>query len=919
MVRTTGPWKGRWRAVGGGLVLLAALMLSGLPVAGTPHGAAAPTGGAAVHPAATASGPPAGLWPTYMQNSERTGDNAAEVTLAPGNVSGLRPLWSERTGGVIEDSPIVDGKVVYVSAWDGYEYAFNLTNGSLRWKTFIGQTTFSACSDNTARGTTSSAAVENGTVYVMGGNPYLYALNATNGSIEWKTSELVNYPSGGDYNWASPLLYNGSAYVGLSTACGSPGSQGMLLAINLSGNHSVTHTFAIVPSGQAGGSIWTTSAADPATGEIWVTTGDAGSATSGYSQSILALRANNLSLVGSWQMPTGGGDYDFGAGPTLFHDASGRALVGALNKNGVFYALNRSNVTTGGTWKPVWSDNISWYFNVSSGQWACGCSISPAAFDGTTLYVGGGFTRFPNGTEYAGSLRAIDPATGAYRWSAPARGIVRAGLAYADNLVVDAPALDDNLTGFVEVRSAANGSLLFSVATNRTVDGPPSIADGILLFGIGNLSLGGPGYLRAFALPLNGTRPTLAPTGTFGEYSYSVLPTGGVRPYAYRWSFGDGSGSASAAGTHIYPAPGTYQVVVNVTDATGAAGSGVATVRVSDSPITIGAFSASPPSLFLGNRTLLTVAESGGYGALSYRYSGLPPGCRPIDGPAFSCVPASPGAFRVSVRVADAYGGSANASLTLNVLPDPTSPPAILSFTAQPAIPVPGETTNLTVELSGGSAPFTYVYGGLPPGCGTADVDPLPCTPTATGNFTVRVTVSDAQFRSATATLSLPVVASTGPPPPTLIVRQFLASPAAPVAGTPLDLVVVATGGTPPLAYAYTGLPAGCASADTLDLTCVPTGTGTFTVRVAVSDATGDRATANLTVDVAAGSHGSSLVGPWDVAGIPPDLWLVLGAAVLAAGAAAVALGWRSRRRPRRPAAAPAPGRPPINRPRRSL
>lgn len=868
----------RGLALAGIVLALLAPTAAALPaLPGAAHG---PTAGPGARPTVAFTSPAVGsaFWPTYLQNPGRTGANPFEVTLAPGNASGLRPLWTARTGGVIEDSPVVAGGSVYVSAWNGYEYAFNLTSGALRWSTFVGQTTFSQCNYAAARGTTSSADVEGGTVYVLGGDPYLYALDASNGSIAWKTSLKVNSPSAGDYNWGSPLVANGSAYVGLSTACGAPGSQGMVVQVNLSGNHSVLHTFAVVPTGQSGGSVWTTSAADPAAGLVWVTTGDLYSATSGYGQSILALRASNLSLVGHWQMPTGGGDFDFGAGPTLFHDASGRALVGALNKNGVFYALNRSNVTGGATWRPVWTDNVSWYFNTSAGSAACGCSIAPAAFDGATLYVGGGFTRFPNGTEAAGSVRAIDPATGGYRWSVPTGGIVRAGLAYANGLVVDAPARNDNLTGWVEVRSAADGSLLFSVPTNRTVDGPPSIADGILLFGIGNLSLGGPGYLRAFALPLAVPGPAITPAASPATASFVDRPTGGVPPYAFAWSFGDGSSSSAGSGTHAFPGPGTYLVTLTASDATGANATVVANVTLPDPPIGIGSFTASPPALVLGNSTQIAVLASGGFGALAYAFQGLPAGCPPVGAPIFDCTPSATGTFHPVVVVSDGYGGSASSNLTLTVLVPPAAPPVITALRASPAAVPVGTELNLSLTVAGGLPPLAYRYNGLPPGCASADRATLTCAPTGVGTFPIGANVTDAEGRSDSAQVTVLVEPVSPRATATLILQQFLVSPSTAHVGTSVEFVTVVSGGTGPYLYAYGGLPSGCPALDAANLTCYPSSAGSFHVGLEVKDASGQSVFGNLTLTVAAAP------GPAAPAAGPP-----LAVVALTGGLAAVA------------------------------
>src|SRR3984893_10743056 len=97
-------------------------------------------------------------------------------------------VWNVTVAGAIESQPVVSGGRIYVSSWDGYEYAFNASNGTQAWRTFIGQANFSQCNYSTARGSTSSATIVNDTLYVGGGDPYLYALNATSGFVDWKVS-----------------------------------------------------------------------------------------------------------------------------------------------------------------------------------------------------------------------------------------------------------------------------------------------------------------------------------------------------------------------------------------------------------------------------------------------------------------------------------------------------------------------------------------------------------------------------------------------------------------------------------------------------------------------------------------------------------------------------------------------------------
>ncbi len=127
----------------------------------------------------------------------------------------------------------------------------------------------------------------------------------------------------------------------------------------------------------------------------------------------LNIRASDLSIVSSWQLPADQQvkDGDFGSTPTLFSARIGgkvHHLVGIANKNGVYYALDEANIGNG----PVWSAIVA--RGGSNAQAGFG-SISPSAWDGKNLYVGGGKTTI-GGNTCPGGLRALDPVTGAFLW-----------------------------------------------------------------------------------------------------------------------------------------------------------------------------------------------------------------------------------------------------------------------------------------------------------------------------------------------------------------------------------------------------------------------------------------------------------------------------------------------------------------------
>ncbi|MDQ6660594.1 MAG: PQQ-binding-like beta-propeller repeat protein, partial [Chloroflexota bacterium] len=299
-----------------------------------------------------------GDWPMFLSNNERTGYNSAETTINTTTVKNLQLKRTFSTGSQITAQPIEANGQVYWGSWDGNEYAAD-TAGNKLWTASIGGQTPN-CSHSQTFGVASTPAVTdvtiNGkktTVVFIGGKDTkqnvasLYALNAATGAVIWETPLSS---STGSFSWASPAVYNGSVYMGLSSYDDCPLVRGALIQLDAV-TGTIQNTFYVVPNGCLGGSIWSSPTIDEANGTLYITTGNNGmcSTTETSVQAIIKLNVSNLSFIDSWQVPASqhGVDSDFGATPTLFtatYGGSSHDMVGAVNKNGTYYAFDRTSL-----------------------------------------------------------------------------------------------------------------------------------------------------------------------------------------------------------------------------------------------------------------------------------------------------------------------------------------------------------------------------------------------------------------------------------------------------------------------------------------------------------------------------------------------------------------------------------------------
>jgi len=431
---------------------------------------------------------PASWWTTYLADTSHTGVNPTQQLLNRGTASKLRPLWVDKVGGFITTQSIIGNGLIYFGSWDGYERAVD-PSGRVVWSTYLGVTTNNnyGClgGDVGVANIGTLITVGSGSVlYVGGGDAAMYALDAMTGAVLWKTS-LGTPPA--QFLWASPVFSNGSVYEGVGSFQECPAVQGQLVQMDAA-TGAIQHVWKAVPDGCTGAPVLTTVAVDPTDGSIFIATGSSPNTCAGpYDVAIIKLRASDLSLLDSWQIPLAEqviDDPDFGASPMLFNATiSGvkRDLLGILNKNGTFFALDRHNLSAGPVWRAT---NIG----VPGNCPVCGpgAPISPSAYDGTAIYVGSNQTTI-RGATCEGSVRALNPATGAFLWEKCLAAPVLGAITVSQGVAVAGAGPD------IFVMSTADGSTLFTYHDPNPAPAPltgtarfwagPTIGQGVIYLG----------------------------------------------------------------------------------------------------------------------------------------------------------------------------------------------------------------------------------------------------------------------------------------------------------------------------------------------------------------------------------------------------------------------------------------------------
>jgi outer membrane protein assembly factor BamB len=513
-------------------------------------------------------------WPAYLFGASHSSTNAAATAITPQNASSLVKAWTWRPdpptmtgqpGRSIAASPTVYNGRIFISSNTGVFYALDEQTGTVIWKRFLG---FVPKKTLGARGISSTAAVAPDpvtgvpTVYVYSPDGYLYAMKASDGSVVWKSLVVLPSKTVSDYYaWSSPTVINGRIYVGIT----SQGDEPLVknageVAYDQATGTKIAQYFTLAP-GVKGGSIWSSAASDGQS--VWVTTGNPPPPQTGNDDgnSIVRLDAATMAREDGWKVPASEliPDSDFGGSPTLFQATIGGTptqMVGACNKNGIYYAWRQQDLASG----PVWMLQEGAPDNVGPGL-----CIAAAAWDGSRLFLAGDGTTI-GGTAYEGSVRQVDPATGTPIWETGLPGTILGSPTLSGGGVIAAAAFDTNGgTNALWLLDASTGQILKQVSTKNSQEwGQPVFADNYLLV---------PTWSHGLMAYRPGPSPrTATPVGAAGSPSSSVPTT-----CSSAWSLATGvdeapldglfgiaplsAADAWAVGDHFSTSTGSYRTL----------------------------------------------------------------------------------------------------------------------------------------------------------------------------------------------------------------------------------------------------------------------------------------------------------------------------------------------------------------------
>jgi len=294
-------------------------------------------------------------WPSY--NRTVAGQRFSPLTeITRSNVAQLRQVCAYQLPEAIpfETGPLViDGTMYFTS--DTQSFAIDASTCAEKWKRE--RTTANSWYNR-------GFAFSRGRLFRGTTDAHVLALAATDGRTLWDVTLDAAGP--GVVAPMAPIAWHGMVFIG--TAGGdNVAVTGHVYALDENDGHVVWRFDVVPPSARptwetapqnpiTGGGVWTSLSLDPATGVLYVPTGNPApdfdiSARGGdnlYTNSLIALEANSGRMLAFNQLVKADfHDWDVSDPGAIFTSRAGRKLIASANKNGLLSVLDRSGVREG--------------------------------------------------------------------------------------------------------------------------------------------------------------------------------------------------------------------------------------------------------------------------------------------------------------------------------------------------------------------------------------------------------------------------------------------------------------------------------------------------------------------------------------------------------------------------------------------
>jgi polyvinyl alcohol dehydrogenase (cytochrome) len=444
-----------------------ALLASGALITTLPAMAVAQEASPIASPVADETSP--SDWPLYGANLAGT-RVAGDLVISAANIASLGQAWSVDAGGAVNGTPVIVGGTVYIGSYTGTLLALDLATGRTIWTYATGAAVLEP-NLNVDLGILGSAAVAGDTVYVGDATASVHALDAASGTLRWKSKTDDQTAA---CIWSSPIVANGTVYVGVASIAKETGFRGNVVALDAATGTQNWKSYS-VPEASDGGGVFAVPVIDTERGLLYVGTQNAYSANPapyGNPTSVLALDLETGTERWVFNAPPGGGptapieDVGFSASPNLFSArvfGQQRDLVGIGQKSGLYWALDRD------TGEFVWRTQVS-----PAGP--LGGMEGTSAVSGTRIAVPATDWSDPAGPTAAGLVSVLDTGTGRILWTAAQSAPAASPAAISDDVLLQA-----GIDGVLHAYDLQTGQEHFQIDLGASVRSGIAVSQGFVV------------------------------------------------------------------------------------------------------------------------------------------------------------------------------------------------------------------------------------------------------------------------------------------------------------------------------------------------------------------------------------------------------------------------------------------------------